>query len=288
MEDTTTNPVEGQQDGVTGVDEHEPLLDTEGQQEGQEGDQQPDDDTEEVEHEGQKHRIPKALKPLLLMQQDYTRKTQEAAEVRRAAEAAAQEAHAERTRLSAMNAEEIQARGTLSLYEQQLQRYQQINWQQLQQQDPDKAQAEFMNYQQLKDGHQALSGRLQQVESQRALDAQRFAAKQAEEGQAVLKRDIPGWGPELQQKVAAHTRSLGFSDAEIQGISDPRVVKVLHQAYQAGQLIRTKPGATQQMTPPAASTTLGSKTSPAREPRNESASEWITRRNKELRERKGR
>jgi hypothetical protein len=39
---------------------------------------------EEIEHEGRKYLVPKALKPLLLMQADYTRKTQEVAEQRRA------------------------------------------------------------------------------------------------------------------------------------------------------------------------------------------------------------
>lgn len=283
MSEETTNPdAEQIPDGEQEVDQ-ERELDPNAL------DQEPDaeDDSEDVEHDGKTYRLPKAIKDSLLRQADYTRKTQEAAEMRRSAESDAQAAQAERNRLSSMNDEEIQARGQKALYEKELQGYQNVNWQQLQEQDPDQAQAAFMRYQQLKDGHQALSGHLQGMESQRALDTQRFTAKQAEEGQAILKRDIPGWGPELQQKVSAHTRSLGFSDAEISGITDPRVVKVLHQAYQASQLIQ-KQTARPAPAPAAASTTLASRASPNREPKNETADQWAARRNKELAQRKGR
>src|SRR5258708_13030373 len=40
----------------------------------------PVDDTEEVEHEGQKYRVPRAVKPLLMLHSDYTRKAQELAD----------------------------------------------------------------------------------------------------------------------------------------------------------------------------------------------------------------
>lgn len=285
MDEETTNPAPGEIEGQAApeVDQHDDEIDPNAP----EGEQDAQDETEEVDHDGKKFRIPKELKDSFLRQQDYTRKTQEAAEIRRAAESEAQAAQAERTRLSSMNDEEIQARGQKALYEKELQQYQQVNWQQLQMQDPDGAQAAFMRYQQLKDGHQALSGHLQNMESQRALDAQRFTAKQAEEGQAILRRDIPGWGPELQQKVAAHTRSLGFSDAELAGITDPRVVKVLHQAYQASQLI-TKNTAKPQQPQATASTTLAARAAPNREPKNETADQWAARRNRELAERKGR
>ena len=47
---------------------------------------EPPPELEEVEHEGKKYQIPKPLKGALLMQADYTRKTQEVAEQRRAVE----------------------------------------------------------------------------------------------------------------------------------------------------------------------------------------------------------
>jgi hypothetical protein len=50
-----------------------------------------DDDSEEVDYEGEKYKLPKKLKDALLRQQDYTQKTQQVAEQRRAIEAQAQQ-----------------------------------------------------------------------------------------------------------------------------------------------------------------------------------------------------
>ena len=45
-----------------------------------------EEELDETEFEGKKYRVPKELKDALLRQADYTRKTQEVAEIRRAAE----------------------------------------------------------------------------------------------------------------------------------------------------------------------------------------------------------
>lgn len=44
------------------------------------------EDDEEIEHDGKKYKLPKAVKPLLMFQQDYTKKTQEVAAQRQALE----------------------------------------------------------------------------------------------------------------------------------------------------------------------------------------------------------
>lgn len=286
MSEETTNQAaeEVEVPGANEVDTNDDDLDPDAAG----GEQTAEDDSEDVEHEGKTYRIPKALKPSLMMHADYTKKTQETAAEKRVIDEERQAVHAERTRVSSMNDEEIQARGQLALYQKELQPYQSVNWVALQQQDPDRAQAEYMRYQQLKDGQQMLAGNLQNMASQRTLDTQRYAAKQAEEGQAILKRDIPGWGPELQDKVAQHARSLGFNANELAGITDPRVVKVLHQAFQASQIIQ-KQTAKPPQAQATASTTLAARAAPNREPKNETADQWAARRNKELREkRKGR
>ena len=95
-EETTTNPVEGE-DNAPAILPDTQEVDTEGQDEQQLDDEgnaiDPPDDGEEIEHEGRKYLVPAALKPLLLMQADYTRKTQEVAEQRRAVQAERQALH---------------------------------------------------------------------------------------------------------------------------------------------------------------------------------------------------
>ena len=86
MENDATNPVDVEDDAVLDAPEVDAdsysdgtdQAETDGAEDGQ-----PEDDTEEVDWDGTKYRIPKALKPGLLMQADYTRKTQELAEQRR-------------------------------------------------------------------------------------------------------------------------------------------------------------------------------------------------------------
>src|SRR5690349_1139844 len=86
-----TNPAPGEVAPAAEVETDEEIAATETdlETEGEEGEAaQPEpDETEEVEHEGKKYKIPKPLKGALLMQADYTRKTQEVAEQRKQVEA---------------------------------------------------------------------------------------------------------------------------------------------------------------------------------------------------------
>ncbi len=197
-------------------------------------DQSQEDDTEEVEHDGKKYRVAKELKPALMMQADYTRKTQELAELRRAAEA-------ERTQYSRANAQHIQAIATVQALDQQLQQFQQVDWQRLSDEDPVQAQKLWMQFSQLKDGRQQLVGQVQQMEQQRAFESQQETAKRIEEGNAVLKRDIPNWGPEVGKQIKEFAaKEYGFQPKELQHINDPRVVKVLHAAMVGAKLMKHK------------------------------------------------
>lgn len=204
-----------------------------GEDDGEGGDAQPEDDAEEIEHEGQKYKLPKALKPLLMMQQDYTRKTQEVAETRKALET-------ERTSLvQQVEAEKanIQDVARLVNIDGQLEQYKAVNWQQLERDDPLQAQSLWRQFQQLKEARQELAGSLSQKMQQRSLAAQQETAKRIQEAHATLSRDIKGWGPELAAKVSDFGRTAGFSDEELSGTTDPRVVKVLHLAMLGQQLM---------------------------------------------------
>ena len=78
--------------GVANLNEHDDGANESGDGQPQDGQAtNQDDDSEEVEHEGQKYRIPKALKSALMMNADYTRKTQEVAEQRPAQRATSRE-----------------------------------------------------------------------------------------------------------------------------------------------------------------------------------------------------
>lgn len=245
-----------------------------------------DDDSEEVEHEGQKYRIPKALKSALMMNADYTRKTQEVAELRRAAEA-------ERTQYQRASAEHVQALAAVHSIDQQLGQFQQVNWQQLSDEDPIQAQKLWMQYTQLKDSRQQIAGQVQQMEQQRAFETQQATAKRIEEGQAILKRDIPNWGPETARQINDFAaKEFGFQPQELAQVTDPRVVKILHAAMVGTQLVKKQQegapsGSSQAAVKPV--TKVGGNNAPARRDMNSlPVGDWMKARNEQLRKSKGR
>jgi len=195
---------------------------------------EPEDDSEEVEHEGQKYRLPKALKPLLMMQSDYTRKTQEVAETRRALEERQQQFQQQAQAVQ----ENIRDYARLTALDEQLAQYQQVNWQALEAEDPIRAGQLFRQMSLLRDQRAGLAQQLAAKEQQRSEETQRERAKRLQEAEATLAREIKGWGPDLKAKLAEFSEKQGFTRAELAGVDDPRVIKILHAAYVGAELLQ--------------------------------------------------
>ena len=247
----------------------------------------PVDDTEEVEYEGQKYAIPKALKPALMMNADYTRKTQEVAEQRRALEAQQQQL----AQQAQSQQEYLQDAAKVVALDDQIKQFEQVDWNALNQQDPAKAQQLWMTYSQLKDSRADVLGQLQQKEQQRALDSQQRLAKQIEESNAVLARDIKGWSPELAGKLRDFAvEKLGFSAQELGQVTDARIVKLLHRAYVGDQLVAKQMGAATQTAVPQVKPvpTVGSNAPAGKDPGRMSTDEWMKHRNEQLRKQRTR
>jgi hypothetical protein len=263
--------------------------DTDDQGDGQPQDgqaQSQDDDSEEVDFDGQKYRIPKALKSALMMNADYTRKTQEVAELRR-------EAEAERAQYQQANAQHVQALAAVHSIDQQIHQFQQVDWQRLSDDDPVQAQKLWMQYTQLKDSRQQMVGQVQQMERQRAFEAQQATAKRIEEGNAILKRDIPNWSPEIAKQVSDYAaKEFGFQPQELANVNDPRVVKLIHSAMVGAQLVKKQQenassGTHVQAVKPVSK--VGGNNAPARRDMNAMPiGDWMKARSEQLRKSKGR
>lgn len=288
-EQDATNPVADDdvrvddQPGVETETNAEQNDQAEASEEPEEG--QPEDEAEEVEHDGQKYRIPKALKPALMMNADYTRKTQELAEHRRTWE---QQRTQQAESFEALRSEHVQ----VATLESQVQAYEKYDWTAAYQQaaesdDPMGAQARlnsaYMQYQNLRNSLGEAKASLSQKEQARAIEQQRETAKQIEEGQAVLQRDIPGWSPELAVKLSEFGQSIGYSKADMDGVFDTRQVKLLHLAY-LGQQTSQKQTAAKRQEKVAAVTpakTVGARASGYKPGLDDSlpVDEWMRRRN---------
>ena len=204
-----------------------------------------DDDTEEVEHDGQKYKIPKALKGAMLMQADYTKKTQDLAEMRKMAET--ELAAIKQSRESDSQAAEI--KDDLRLVDKSLKQYENVDWARFATENPAQAQAYMMQYQQLQMQRQQLADGLMQHEQ--TSRASREQAQQAALAlaQADLLQAMPDFNRELAIEISDSTASAyGFDKQELAAINDPRQIRVLRDAMmwrksQAAATQATKPKA---------------------------------------------
>lgn len=216
-------------------DEPESLLDGTEPESGEEPDAsaEPEEDLEEVDYSGKKYRIPKELKPALMMQADYTRKTQEVAETRKALEARDAEIrqHAERFE------EYRQDYAQLAAVDAAIQQRSNIDWKAYYESNPIEAGTANAELQQLRLYRDQVAQKIEQSQRQAADEQQRKTAQQLQEAERALARDIPNWGPETKTKIRTFALSQGISEQELSSLVDPRYVKLLHLASVGAQLM---------------------------------------------------
>lgn len=278
--ETPTNPV-GEVDESAPQQEVEQPAEQIEDSDGQEPEPQanPADDTDEFEHEGQKYRIPKAVKPLLMMQADYTRKTQSLAEEKRAFEQ-------QRAQFAEASQAHFKDLGKLMALDDQLEQWKQVNWQQLSDQDPQRAQSLWFQYNQLKDQRQALVDELQQKEQQRQAAAQQDYAKRMADARSFVAREIPGWSEELDVKLTNFAVSQGLTREQAAqiAINTPAAYKIVHLAYLGQQLLEKQKAAASKPAPaPAPVPNVTTSRAPAaKDPERMSTEEWMRYRNKQV------
>jgi hypothetical protein len=268
--------------------EDESLVETEAQADNDEESPDEDPETEEIEFEGAKYRVPRALKDGFLMRADHTRKTQELAETKRRLEA---ETAAEKAKVAEVDEEIVATRAKVFAADERIAQYQKIDWRAWSEQDPAASQAAFMDYQQLRETRADLAQAAETKASERALEAQRIRAEQAEQGWNELSRDIKGWSPELADKLADFAVKEGlYTSAEVKAITDAKTVKLLHRAYLGTQAAKTQAQAqkhekTLQVQPAAAVAGRGAPKTGLDD--RLSAEEWTRRRNEQLKQKAG-
>lgn len=204
----------------------------------EEGQAEPEvEEAEEVEYEGKTYALPKELKEAVLRQKDYTQKTQQVAEQRRELEALKEQTQ----QIEQFREKQFSAAVALSQLDSQLKQYQGLDWNGLATTDP----AEFIRLdrmqRQLQEQFNAQKQSIQEAMAQEKQLTDKQRQQLLEKGQAELARDIKGWNAELAKAIVSHGKSYGYSDTELSVITDPRQVKVLHDAYQWRKLQEAKP-----------------------------------------------
>jgi hypothetical protein len=222
--------------------------------------QQPAIEEVEDELEGVKLKGPKEvlerIKAERLMQQDYTRKTQEVAEQRRVIE----QQRAQFQETAQAHQQHIREVAQLVGIEDRLQQFSQVNWQQLNSEDPVRAQALLIELNQLQAARGQLQGSLAHKEQQRRFEAERTSATRSNEAEAIVMREVKDWGPEKLKKFVDAGEKAGLPAEGIRQllIHFPQAARFMNKALMYDQLLAQRMQKQPQALPTPASRVGGS------------------------------
>lgn len=175
-----------------------------------------EEELEEIERYGKKYVIPKVIKNELLMHQDYTRKTQEAAEVKRTYEERQTELD-KQAEFQQAHFDEIVKLNNVGL---QLQQYQQVDWNALYDSDPVEAMKLDRQFNALKETYHATQTNIQQAQQQQALMQQQQAAKLIEQSRATLASEFKDWSPTTGKEVGEYLKTYSRAGVDDRVLRD--------------------------------------------------------------------
>lgn len=270
-----------------------------------------EDDTDEIEFNGEKHRIPKALKDAFLMRQDYSQKTEALAAERRQTAAERQAIIAQREQLAAVDDEVKAVYGKAHALSDQVKAYEAVNWQTLQAninviEDPmeraqaqNELQAAYQSFQLTRDAQAAALNEVKTKEADR-LTRHQQAAKEAadkamqETGKALSDPNtgIKGWSRQRAGALVNVAAEFGVSEDDLLQNPNPRDWKILDALDTARRELKTlreaakkqttvQRHAAAQVTAPVQ--TITAKTTPPSGPSDRQDTEgWMARRNAQV------
>ena len=238
---------------------------------------EPEPEMFELELDGEVHALPAALKGAFFRQADYTRKTQELAEHRRALEAE-REAFA---REAATGRGASRDRLRLVALDEHLAEFEGVDWDAFAEEDPRAAQGLWARYQELADTRERLAYAVAHAEERDSLRAAREAADAMAATGAQLRDEIEGWSPEVAAKLVDYAQAFGVTLEELAEAADPRLWKLLHKAWRADQASAGEAEASVRQVRPAVTVAGGG--AGAAGVRDElGTKEWMRRRNEQM------
>lgn len=212
------------------------------------------EEDDEIEVDGKKFALPKSaaekLKAERMMQADYTKKTQEVAENRKAVEAEREQVQAS----AKLHQEFIKEVAAIVSIEERLQEYANIDWAALTDSDPLTAMKLDRQMRDLQAKHAQASHSVTQKQQQQALSEQQNLAKRIQEADAFFEREIPnyksGRGDELL-KYATSELKIDAKAISRMVLDNPALATALHKAEMFDKLKKqaVKPKADTQAAP---------------------------------------
>lgn len=201
-----------------------------------------------VEFDGKQWELPPGTPPELAegvkkmadeLKADYTRKTQSIAETRKQAEeiAKAAQQQAEFVAVSATKVVELRE------VQRQIEQIEAIDFNALADQDPQQAIRLQAAHTRLIQQREAKQREVFETQQQaQALTAQQ-RQRALEQASQELKKAVPDFTPQMAQAIRENTKAYGFTDAELENVTDHRLVLALRDAMAWRQLQAKKPEA---------------------------------------------
>lgn len=204
--------------------------------------QEPVEDEVEEELEGVKLKGKKEdverVKAERLMQADYTRKTQSAADEKRAAEAERVQ-YQQAARVQQAFAEEI---ADIRAIDRDLAQFQSVNWQAWAEQDHAAASKAHMAFTQLQTRRGQLVGAATQKDQQLRQFAERETAKRVNDAEQAVMREVKDWSPKKYQEMLEFGKSKGIEPEALRQllIVMPQAASVIDTALQHDRLLKQR------------------------------------------------
>jgi len=248
-----------------------------------EGEEAPEEE-EELDIDGNPLKVPKSLaeklKARMMMQADYTQKTQGLAEQRKEFEAQRQAMQWQAQTNEALAEEQAQ----LYNVRQRLEQFQNVNWGALAQQDLQQHAVMQAEYTQLRDYHDRLNGHVEARRSELNNHREQATAITLERAVQHLNSPKPdiGWDGKFDaDKRTSLTKfgmDLGFTNEELSNTSHPLMIQTLNLARIGYETLRKQNATLKQARPeakPVPSVTTGKTRTGPTNPDKLSAEEWM-------------
>jgi len=227
-DDTTQPPPEAEAADQEAEEETEEPTEAEAE----EAEEPAEPELVEVEYEGKVYETPPELKDALLRQSDYTQKTQSLADSRRELEH--RQKTIETTEDSYKFAQSIQEElSQAAQLDAQLNYYKGLDYTSMTTEEM------FQNRNQMdmvKDQRDALLKVLETKQNEFQQTQQQANTALLKEGAEILEKSIPNWNQETQKEISDFAVSYGYSREEVESLTDPRAVQLLHKAMQFDKL----------------------------------------------------
>jgi hypothetical protein len=210
------------------ADDAEEYVEDDGDYEVDEEEEQPETPRYYVKVDGEEQEVTlDELRNGYQRQADYTRKSQALAEQRKAYEANLQAIQSEREQYS--QALEIMA----AQQKNELAQYENIDWKTLKEDDPMEYMEKRLEYQEARDKIVRVQQEQQRVAAEQQQRVQQQLSEIMQTEFTKLKEALPAYADpssNLKNELRDYGLSLGFSQQDLDSISDHRVVLVLHKA----------------------------------------------------------